>query len=63
MTEDWWASLDKRENVAAVAVDLSKAFDTVCHNLLLVKPRAYGFSDEAVELMSSYLHGRRREAG
>ena len=60
MTEDWRASLDKRETVAAVAVDLSKAFDTVCHNLLLAKLQAYGFSDEAVELMSSYLHGRRQ---
>ena len=59
MTEDWRpASLDKRETVAAVAVDLSKTFDTVCHNLLLAKLGAYGFSDEAVELMSSYLHGR-----
>ena len=60
MTEDWRASLDQRETVAAVAVDLIKAFDTACHNLLLAKLRAYGFSDEAVELMSSYLHGRRQ---
>ena len=60
MTEDWRASLDKRETVAAVAVDLRKAFDTVCHNLLLAKLGAYGLSDEAVELMSSYLHGRRQ---
>ena len=29
MTEDWRASLDRREAVAAVAVDLSKAFDSV----------------------------------
>ena len=48
------------KHVAAVAVDLSKAFDTVCHNLLLAKLRAYDFSDEAVELMSSHLHGRRQ---
>ena len=29
MTEDWRASLDRREAVAAVAMDLSKAFDSV----------------------------------
>ena len=34
MTENWRASLDRREAVAAVAVDLSKAFASVCHSLL-----------------------------
>ena len=29
-TEDWRASLDRRKEVAAVAIDLSKAFDSVC---------------------------------
>ena len=37
MTEDWRASLDRQEAVAAVAVDLSKAFDSVCHSLLLAR--------------------------
>ena len=35
MTEDWRASLDIREAVTVVAVDLTKAFDSVCHPLLL----------------------------
>ena len=60
MTEDWRSSLDNREDVAAVAVDLSKAFDTVCHGLLLAKLKAYGFSSEAVELVSAYLNRRRQ---
>ena len=60
MTEDWRNSLDEREAVSAVAVDLSKAFDSVCHGLLLAKLRAYGFSKSAIELMSSYLCGRRQ---
>ena len=50
ITEDWRKSLDEREAVAVIAVDLSKAFDSVCHGLLLV----------AIELMSSYLCGRRQ---
>ena len=41
----------------AVAVDLSKAFDSVNHNLLLAKLKAYGPSESAMTLMSSYLLG------
>ena len=55
MNEDWRASLDRREAVAAVAVDLSKAFDSVCHSLLLAKLTAYGFSGRALQLMTAYL--------
>ena len=46
--------------MAAVAVDLSKAFDSVCHSLLLAKLKAYRLSDEAISLMCSYLHGRKQ---
>ena len=44
MTEDWKNSIDNREAVATVAVDLSKAFDAINHRLLLAKRKAYGFS-------------------
>ena len=37
MTEDWRNSIDNKEAVAAVAVDLGKAFDAINHRLLLVK--------------------------
>ncbi|PFX22135.1 putative RNA-directed DNA polymerase from transposon X-element [Stylophora pistillata] len=60
MTEDWRRSLDKRESVIAVAVDLSKAFDSINHNLLLAKLKAYGSSPSALNLISSYLLGRRQ---
>ena len=60
VTEDCRKSLDEREAVAAVAVDLSKAFDSVCHGLLLAKLRAYGFSKSATKRMSSYLCGRQQ---
>ena len=52
--------MDEREAVAAIAVDLSRAFDSVYHGLFLAKLRAYGFSKSAIELMSSYLCGRQR---
>ena len=60
MTEDWRNSIDNKEAVAAVAVDLSKAFDAINHSLLLAKLKAYGFSPHALELMSTYLLGRQQ---
>ena len=60
LTEDWRGCLDRREAVAAVAIDLRKAFDSVCHPLLLAKLRAYGFTHDALEIMTAYLIGRRQ---
>ena len=59
-SEDWGACLDQRKAVAVVAVDLSKAFDSVCHSLLQAKRKAYGFTDDALELMTAYILGRRQ---
>ena len=33
MTDDWRNSIDNKEAVVAVAVDLNKAFDAINHNL------------------------------
>ena len=60
MSEDWRRSLDKSEAVVAVAMDLSKAFDSIDHSLLLAKLGAYGLSSSALHLMSSYLTGRKQ---
>ena len=61
MTEDWRACLDRGEAVAAVAIDLSKAFDSVCHSLLIAKLSAYGLiSERASTLMKAYLCGRKQ---
>ena len=60
MTEDRRASVDIREAVAVVAVDLRKTFVSICHPLLLTKLQAYGFTDNALELMTVYFWGRRK---
>ena len=52
--------MDNNEYVAAVLVDLSKAFDCLPHKILLSKLSAYGLSDEAVLLLKSYLSDRKQ---
>ena len=37
---------------------LSKAFDTINHNLLLAKLKAYGFPDQNLNLLQSYFCSR-----
>ena len=47
MTENWKKQLDNGEEIGVIFMDLSKAFDTINHSLLLAKLKAYGFSNQA----------------
>ena len=60
LTEDWRNALDNHGFVAAILMDLSKAFDCMPHGLLLWKLRAYGLSGKACALVSSYLSDRKQ---
>ena len=58
--EDWRAALDKNETVACVMMDLSKAFDSLPHGLLIAKLNAYGFSAQSCTFIQSYLSNREQ---
>ena len=55
LIERWRLCLDKQGFAGALLMDLSKAFDTINHELLIAKLHAYGFSIEALEFLLSYL--------
>ena len=58
MIEKWKHALDKGKKVDTIFMDLSKALDTLNHNLLLVKLNAYGFSFNAIKFIQNYLSER-----
>ncbi len=46
--------LDKQQTTGAVLIDLSKAFDTISHSLLLDTLNNYGLLESAIKLLSNY---------
>ena len=53
LLEKWKKSLDKGGYAGGVLMDLSKAFETLNHELLTAKLHAYGFSKSVVELIGN----------
>ena len=59
MIEKWKISLDKfGGKMGAILMDLSKAFDTINHELLIAKLGAYGFDDSSLHTILDYLSNR-----
>ena len=52
--------LDKGATPINIYLDLSKAFDTLDHNILLHKLKHYGIQDNALDLFRSYLTERQQ---
>ena len=50
--------MDNFKFPTTVLIDLSKAFDTLNHDILLSKLRYYGVSGVELRLLSNYLSGR-----
>ena len=59
MIERWKKQLDKNGGIAGgILMDLSKAFDTINHELLIAQLEAYGFDHDALAILLSYLRER-----
>ena len=58
--DDWRRGLDNNYLVGVVLVDISRAFDSISHDLLLCKMDHYGIRGEAKRWFQSYLSERKR---
>ena len=60
MIEKWRKFLDIESHAGALLTDLSKAFDCIDHELLIVKLHAYGFDDDTLNLFTLTLREGNR---
>ena len=60
MLENLKKALDKGLYTGILLTDLSKAFDSLSHDLLIAKLNAYWFSRNARSLINDYLTGRKQ---
>ena len=56
--DDVHRAMDRGELTGTIFIDLSKAFDTVSHSVLLIKLSAYGICGRVKELFSEHLFNR-----
>ena len=52
--------LDKGWYVCAMFMDLSKAFDTIYHDLMIAKLLVQGVSQDALQYVRSYLSNKQQ---
>ena len=60
VTSFGYDSIQNKENIAMLLMDLRKAFDTVSHNILLQKLYHYGIRGPAHKLIESYFTSRKQ---
>ena len=52
MFEKWKRGIDNRPHVSPLFMDFLKAFDTINHDLMLTKLKPYGFSTNALHIVT-----------
>ena len=61
VSDDIFKAIDESEVVLLTLLDYSKAFDTANHQLILAKLKHFGFHDDALSWISSYLSNRSQK--
>ena len=60
MIDKWKKAVENNKVFGAILTDLSKAFDSICHDLLVAKLHAYGLSLLALKMIQDYLLNRKQ---
>ena len=60
LTDKILTEMDKGEIPISIFLDLSKAFDTIDHQILIHKLKYYGFLNNSIDLITSYLSNRHQ---
>ena len=58
---DWTLNVENGRRQAVAYVDFAKAFDSVCHNKMLVKLKQYGVGGPLLEWIGDFLTGRTQQ--
>ena len=61
LIEEWKKSLDDKNIIGTVLMDLSKSFDCTSHDLLAAKLYDYDLSIDTITVVYSYMKRRNRE--
>jgi hypothetical protein len=60
LTDKILTAMDHNETPLSIFLDLSKAFDTLNHNILLHKLKHYGLTEKSLQLCKNYLTNRQQ---
>ena len=60
VTDHMFRAIDQQQLTAMVLIELSKAFDSICHSTLLLKLRRLGTSSQTLKWFESYLTNRKQ---
>ena len=60
LTEQFKEELDNHKVISLVSMDLSKAFDTLPHDLIVKKLEDYGGDSKVINLVTNYLSDRHQ---